>query len=202
MIKNAKQNWLNLGYELFAQEGTGGIQVERLARILKLNKSGFYHYFKSPDNFLNELFDYHRTLAHKMAEETAGCERLDPDYFRVVVKFKVFVLVQSQLARKKDHAVFGTVLNEVRDITNKPLLPLWQKTFSLPNDMELVLQHFSLYRNAFNAQATMDNVTYDFLHDMMVDSLNLMREVFKYQVKSGQKKNLLEKVTVQVNDRV
>jgi AcrR family transcriptional regulator len=43
--------WTEVGYALFAEEGLDGIQVERLARILKLNKSGFYHYFRDLDGY-------------------------------------------------------------------------------------------------------------------------------------------------------
>jgi AcrR family transcriptional regulator len=52
---NFRDSWLSSGYELFAQEGPDGIQVERLARILNLNKSDFYHYFGEIENFLLEL---------------------------------------------------------------------------------------------------------------------------------------------------
>jgi AcrR family transcriptional regulator len=37
--------WIKAGYKLLGTEGMDGIKVERLARILDLNKSGFYHYF-------------------------------------------------------------------------------------------------------------------------------------------------------------
>ena len=43
--------WTEEGYRLFAKEGLDGIQVERLARILSLNKSGFYHYFGDLEGF-------------------------------------------------------------------------------------------------------------------------------------------------------
>ena len=47
--------WTEAGYKLFAEEGLEGIQVERLARILQLNKSGFYHYFGDLDGYCEEL---------------------------------------------------------------------------------------------------------------------------------------------------
>jgi hypothetical protein len=43
--KKTIQGWLDVGYKIFAHEGPEGIQVERLARILGVNKSGFYHFF-------------------------------------------------------------------------------------------------------------------------------------------------------------
>ena len=52
--------WTEVGYDLFAHEGLDGIQVERLARILQLNKSGFYHYFGDLEGFCMELFALHK----------------------------------------------------------------------------------------------------------------------------------------------
>jgi hypothetical protein len=43
------------GYELLSTDGMEGIKVERLARNLALNKSGFYHYFKAMDVFVKSL---------------------------------------------------------------------------------------------------------------------------------------------------
>ncbi len=52
-------NWLNLGYELFSEEGHEGLQVERLSRILGKNKSGFYHFFGNRETFLESLMKMH-----------------------------------------------------------------------------------------------------------------------------------------------
>jgi len=179
--RNARQEWIESGYALFAEEGSEGIQVERLARILKLNKSGFYHYFSDPEIFLITLFNHHRDQARQMALHIKQCKLLDPDYFRVVVKFKLFVLVQGKLMSRKNNLLYNEVLKEASKITNAPLLPLWRRTFFLPDNEELVLSHFSLFDNAFHAEANINNVTYEFLHQTMMDNMNMMREVFKYQ---------------------
>lgn len=202
MIKNTKQKWIELGYQLFATEGAEGIQVERLARILKLNKSGFYHYFKTHDNFLTELFNYHQSIAVRIAKEIQGCETLDPDCFKVVIKYKLFALVQGQLARRANNALFVNVLTKVRAIINIPLLPLWRKAFNLPDNKELVLQHFSLFKNAFNAQANIDNLTYEFLHNMMIESCDMMREVFRHQRVANKRINQFENETIVINGSV
>ena len=50
---NTSQKWIEAGYERFAHEGPHGIQVERLARIIGVNKSGFYHYLVIMKSLLN-----------------------------------------------------------------------------------------------------------------------------------------------------
>ena len=179
--RNAKQEWIDCGYELFAEEGPEGIQIERLARIVKLNKSGFYHYFCDHEIFLITLFNHHRDQARQMALQIKQCKLLDPDYFRVVVKFKLFMLFQGKLITRKDNLLYNEVLQETMEITTAPLLPLWRRTFFLPDNHEVVLSHFSLFDNAFHAQVNINNVTYEFLHQMKTDNMNMMREVFNYQ---------------------
>jgi AcrR family transcriptional regulator len=119
----ARQKWLECGYELFAQDRADGLQVERLARILKLNKSGFYHYFSEPEIFLVTLFNYHRDQARQMALHIQECKLLDPDYFKVIVKFKLFVLVQGKLISRNNNLSYCEVFKEAREITEKDFLP-------------------------------------------------------------------------------
>lgn len=46
MKNNSEHTWIEAGYEQFAAEGLEGIQVERLARITGLNKSGYLPLFR------------------------------------------------------------------------------------------------------------------------------------------------------------
>ena len=73
------------------------------------------------------------------------------------------------------------MFKEAREVTNTELLPLWRRTFFLPDNQEVVLNHLSLFDDAFHAQANIDNITYEFLHQMKRDNMNMMREVFEYQ---------------------
>jgi len=56
--KVARKEWLDLGVELFADSGQGGINVELMAKKLKCNKSSFYWHFKNRTNFLLELIEH------------------------------------------------------------------------------------------------------------------------------------------------
>ena len=65
----AYQKWINAGYQQFALEGLDGILVERMARILNLNKSGFYYYFGDRDFYLEQLLKFHLTQGEGVAVE-------------------------------------------------------------------------------------------------------------------------------------
>ena len=70
--------WATAGYELFANEGLEGIQVERLARILQLNKSGFYHYFADLEGFCQELIQLHRRKIDLLLSEVREDQKARP----------------------------------------------------------------------------------------------------------------------------
>ncbi|HMG91387.1 MAG TPA: helix-turn-helix domain-containing protein [Chryseolinea sp.] len=53
--------WLKAGYKLLGREGMEGVKIERIARVLNLNKSGFYYYFKTMEGFLTCLLHTMRT---------------------------------------------------------------------------------------------------------------------------------------------
>ena len=54
----SKEDWIELGYNLFAIKGIDGLVVEQMADKLKCNKSSFYWHFKNKTNFLDEIISY------------------------------------------------------------------------------------------------------------------------------------------------
>jgi AcrR family transcriptional regulator len=57
-IIEKKQDWINLGYTLFSEQGISGIVVEKMAVKLKVNKSSFYWHFKTKKDFVDEIISY------------------------------------------------------------------------------------------------------------------------------------------------
>jgi len=53
-----KQDWILLGYKLFSENGMSGIVVEKMALMLKVNKSSFYWHFKTKNEFLTEIISF------------------------------------------------------------------------------------------------------------------------------------------------
>ena len=50
-----KEDWIRLGYRLFSEQGAAGIVVEKMAKLLKVNKSSFYWHFKTRKEFIEQL---------------------------------------------------------------------------------------------------------------------------------------------------
>ncbi len=57
MPKNiaTREDWLNLGLELFNQKGKSALVVEKMANSLRVSKTSYYWYFKTRNDFLLEL---------------------------------------------------------------------------------------------------------------------------------------------------
>jgi len=80
-----KKDWINLGYRLFSEEGVTGIVVEKMAKKLKVNKSGFYWHFKTKEKFIEQLIMLWKN------NETDRIINLSNDKKSGFQKFKTFV---------------------------------------------------------------------------------------------------------------
>jgi len=54
----SKSEWLAQALEVLSREGVQGVRVERLARDLKIAKSGFYWHFRNRHELLRHMLDY------------------------------------------------------------------------------------------------------------------------------------------------
>ena len=57
-IVASKIDWVKLGYKLFSESGEIGLNVDKMSRLLKCNKSSFYWHFKTKRDFIQDLIEY------------------------------------------------------------------------------------------------------------------------------------------------
>ncbi len=57
-IVASKQDWIKLGYKLFSETGVAGLNVDKMSRLLKCNKSSFYWHFKTKKDFVDKLIEF------------------------------------------------------------------------------------------------------------------------------------------------
>jgi len=53
-----RQPWLEAARAALVEEGTAGVEINKLAKRLKVGRGGFYWFFESREQLLNELLDY------------------------------------------------------------------------------------------------------------------------------------------------
>lgn len=149
---DSKKSWIELGYELFSEEGHEGLQVERLARILNKNKSGYYHYFGDRDVFFNALMAEHLERAHAYAEQIKLIKDFDPEYIQLMVKNKVSVLFQMQLIKNREIKQFFETAQQVNEIIVPVMSPVFGRYLGV--SPEEAGRFWILLRDSFHSRVT------------------------------------------------
>jgi AcrR family transcriptional regulator len=161
------EKWVEAGYRLLATDEIDGINIERLARVLKANKSGFYHYFGTREEYFKSLINHHIDRAKIVATEIQHCERIDPDLLMVIVKEKNFFLVEAQLLLKgKPLKVKFDTTEAGRTIADE-VVTLWRKHNEPVTDLKGALATVDIIRHYFYARIDAQNINYKFLHGLL-----------------------------------
>jgi AcrR family transcriptional regulator len=162
--------WINVGYELFAHEGPEGIQIERLARILDLNKSGFYHYFGNHDTYFQHLMEHHMLQADELVEKLQSTRNFIPQCIQLLADSSIPILVQKQLQRASHIPLFSNTYAEINRKTDSALLPLWMDFIAIPHNPTLALQYLELVRDTFYARVTPGTLSFEFIFDICMQA--------------------------------
>lgn len=162
--------WITAGYELFAQEGPGGIQIERLARTLELNKSGFYYYFGTLEIYFDRLMHHHTQLASELVEKVNTMQNFAPDYIHLISECSTPLLVHRQLLCARHRPVFEQTYNQINKLIDKATLPLWAEFVGLTDDHELASHYFDMVRDVFFARLTPHTLSFEFITDQCVEA--------------------------------
>ncbi len=150
--------WIEAGYELFAFEGPESLQVEKLAKKLGLNKSGFYHYFGDREVFISKILDYHSLQGEKVRMDILSLKKFDPDYYDLLLKHNTLLFVQMQLRRHSDQRNFHEIFTKIARMNDKALAPLLSDHLGIPGDQDLALEIWDLVRDSFYMQLTVQNL--------------------------------------------
>ena len=164
------ETWIKAGYALLGTEGLESLKIERIARGLNLNKSGFYYYFESMPGFLKRLLEYHVELANVVAADIERCETMDPDLVLVIVRQKSFFLVESQLLVKSRLAHTHLDVDQAGKIITKALMTLWRNQNPAFCDQAVASAHLNIIRHFIYARIDAENITYEFIHDLVAET--------------------------------
>jgi AcrR family transcriptional regulator len=170
---NHQSNWLNVGYQLFSEEGHEGIQVERLARILGLNKSGFYHYFENTDNFFINLTQKHHELADEMIVKIGELDSFDPEFIHLLMEYSTAILFQMQLVKNNHVPLFSKTQADVTMKFRKAILPHWSSYLGI--EEELAIKMWNYVRGNFFAQLTSKGMSHEYIYSTVSEAKILIK---------------------------
>jgi AcrR family transcriptional regulator len=181
--ENTMRLWIERGYANFATHGLEGIQVERIARELGLNKSSFYRYFGERELFLEELVKHHCAVSMSLANELRNVKDFVPDFVNIVLKYSTAILVQMQMARHKDHKTLHDCFSKVNFVLDHAILPMWIEFVGLPQNQKWAIHYFEMVRDMFYSRVNSDNLNYDYLSELMYETKKLIVELRQHDSK-------------------
>jgi AcrR family transcriptional regulator len=182
-MSDSSQKWIGAGYEVFSIEGPEGVQVEKLARRLGMNKSGFYHHFGDRDVFLSMLMEHHYRVNGLFFNEAMQLKKFFPDYLDLLYKYKTPLLVQMQLRRHLEVPMFNKEFNRTAKRNEKALIPLWADYLKIPGNHNLARELWDVVRDIFFIRAKVETLTPEFLHSIIYEFSQMLDLLKKYAVK-------------------
>ena len=169
--------WTEAGYDLFAKEGIEGIQVERLARILNLNKSGFYHYFGDLDGYCEELIKLHRRKADLYLADLSKVKSIDPDYLMMLVRHKIPCLFHLHLIRSKNNPLFYKTAEQIDQQEDVVVGELWSEYLGIQDHPTLAIRYFNIVRDMLYTRVNIKNFEYPFLQKLIAEAKAVMQQM-------------------------
>jgi AcrR family transcriptional regulator len=172
------KKWIEAGYGLFAKEGPDGIQVEKLARLLDMNKSGFYHYFGDHEIFYYELMEYHLQVMARFCDEISFLHYFDPDYFNLLIKYQTSIFIQMQLSRHEDIRIFKETYITVKERNDRKFMHLWADYINLSKNDPAALKLWNMVRDVFFLRLLPGNMNLEFMRSLTEEAKDI---VFRIQ---------------------
>lgn len=176
MIDNKSKNkWIEIGYELFGIDGPEGIQVERLARSIGFNKSGYYHYFGNREIYFNELLVFHSGKVDFFIEGISTLTCFE-DYAQLLIDHRDTVLFHVQLSRNIDKKVYRDSLVNNNYRIEPLLLPHWAVYLQI-TDLGIAQKYFEMMRDMFYCRVNQKNLNQEYLLQLAKEVQILFKQI-------------------------
>ncbi|HSF55556.1 MAG TPA: TetR/AcrR family transcriptional regulator [Algoriphagus sp.] len=166
--KGSLQSWVEEGYSIFSQEGPSSIQVERIARSLNKNKSGFYYFFKDRESYIDSLMQEHLNRLISLTYQIMEIRQFEPEYFNLMIEHREVFFFQLQLVKNRETELFKTTLNQFNNRISAAVIPVWSDY--LESSIEVAEKLWGFTRDAIYCRATKDNFGYHWLADLVSEA--------------------------------
>jgi AcrR family transcriptional regulator len=173
---NSEKIWIEAGYNQFAVEGLEGIQVERLAKITGLNKSGYYHYFGDRETYLEKLMKHHLQLAVAYTNELKAIKQFDPEYMELLIRYSKEMMFTTQLVRYRHLRLLEKTHELMNEMIDPVLSNLFADFIDFKDYAEFSTKYFNQVRYMFHARITPERLNYEYLRDFMYQARELAQQ--------------------------
>jgi len=181
---NSEHSWIEAGYELFTEEGLEGLQVERLARITGLNKSGYYHYFGDRETYLEKLMDHHFKHATAYANDLKQVKHFDPEYIELLIKYTPALMFTNQLIKNRKHKLLFGTQQSINEMIDPVLIKIFADFIGHNDHLEFAEKYYNQVKYMFHAQITPENMNYPFLRDFLYEAREVIQNAVELATKT------------------
>lgn len=176
-ISSGAVPWLQTGYSLFAADGPDGIQVERLARVMVRNKSGFYHFFGERDTYFDYLAKYHIEQLNDFITDLKSVDSFDPGFLAAIADHPTNMLFNVQLVRNRHLSFCADLLAEVHRQMDPYVLPIWTSFFELEKNPVAAKQFYDIMCDIYSVRMNTRNFNVDVIRKIAIESRSTIREL-------------------------
>lgn len=162
-MTDAKENWIKIGYEIFAISGENGLKIEVLAKKIGISKSSFYHHFAEIDLFIEQLLFYHLKQSAIMAEKEKAANTIHPELICILIEHRMDLLFNRQLRFNQHIEHYKTTLLKSNQIIGNEFVKLWAKDLNLTLSQKQLEGLFELAVENFFLQINHENLHFDWL---------------------------------------
>ena len=146
----SKNQWLKKALELLEKKGFEAVKIEKLAKLLRTSRSGFYWHFENRQNLLQHLLDYWTQEYTAILIDDLEIKKLDGEQ-RLLAVMKI---IRNENLTKYDLAMNAwakadlRVQEAVRNVINMRLdfaREIFIKLGFDGNELEMRIQLFTCY---------------------------------------------------------
>jgi AcrR family transcriptional regulator len=130
--------WIEKGYEHFGLNGPEKLSIKRIAEENGVSRTTFNYYFKSQEEFIDELLKHHCDL-HKVfcAYGKANCKNYLPDLHQLILQFPAGVMFHKQLFNHQASQKYREVFQNCNKISAQEfVVQLFINYYNLPLSFE------------------------------------------------------------------
>ncbi|NQX91475.1 MAG: TetR/AcrR family transcriptional regulator [Flavobacteriales bacterium] len=160
---NPREEWISVGYELFAKVGSKGLVVEQIAKQVGKSKSSFYHYFADIEVFIEFLLNRHWEQAQIMAKKESEVQDKE-NFVQIIVDHKVDLLFNRQLRVERQISNFEKWIQKIDTVTIPAMSSVWKKIIQLEDNHSLSMMVLKLAMDNFYLQLTPENCNEEWLN--------------------------------------
>ncbi|PIB38283.1 TetR/AcrR family transcriptional regulator [Maribacter sp. 4G9] len=162
MIK-PKELWIKEGYEIYALNGFESLKIERLAKVVGISKSSFYHHFADLEYFFEVLINHHCQKCSILSRKEKNCESIFPELIDTLVEHKIDLLFHRQLRINRNNKVIEAALLKSNRILGNYAVMLWAKEINLKLTTNQLNGLFEIVTDDFYMRINKDNLEYQYI---------------------------------------